>query len=177
MPESLPELFRDRKPSALILDVDGVLTDNSILLDAEGSESKRFHVPDGGGIKWVQSVGVPVAWLTGRESMAVRARAKELGVLHLRTGISNKATVLPELLEQMNVDARDAVYVGDDWIDLPALALVGFPVAVANAHPLVKQAAGATTTRAGGDGAVREVCEWILQARGDFDEVLARFEP
>ncbi|MEM7260717.1 MAG: HAD-IIIA family hydrolase [Planctomycetota bacterium] len=175
-PAPVPAAFRGSTPRALILDVDGVLTDNSIVLDAEGRESKRFHVPDGGGLKWVAQCGVKIGWLSGRRSSAVEARAAELGIETVETGVSRKRPTLDQMIAEFEVDANDVVYVGDDFIDLSAFAGVGLPVAVANAHPLVREAACAVTTRCGGDGAVREVCEWILHARNEFHQIMARFE-
>ncbi|MCA8962068.1 MAG: HAD hydrolase family protein [Planctomycetes bacterium] len=176
MTDSLPPVFRGLRPTALVLDVDGVLTDNSIWLDAEGRELKRFFVPDGGGIKALLAFGVVVAWLSGRESDAVRARAAELGVEHVHLGIRDKGPAIVTLLVDLRVDAASTVYLGDDGVDLPAMAEVGVPVAVADAHPTVRQRAAAITTAVGGRGAVREVCEWILRARGEFDQWMARFD-
>jgi 3-deoxy-D-manno-octulosonate 8-phosphate phosphatase (KDO 8-P phosphatase) len=101
-------------------------------------------------------------------------RAAELGVSEVHGGIRDKASCLQQLLDRLSIGASDAVYVGDDLIDLPPMALVGVPVAVADAHPVVQEAACWVTGRAGGQGAVREVCEWILEAHGVWEELVNR---
>ena len=166
-----PPAFVAAPPGALILDVDGVLTDNSITLDGEGGETKRFFVPDGTGIHLVRRAGVGLALVSGRSSPVVAARARELGIPHAHDGVPDKAPVVAALLEEMGVERDHAVYVGDDWVDLVAMREVGLPVAVANAIPEVRAAAVAVTTRPGGAGAVREVCEWILAARGEWERI------
>lgn len=167
-PGAPPSAFTAAPPELLILDVDGVLTDNSISLDAEGRETKRFFIPDGTGIHLLRRAGVPVALISGRRSAVVDARARELGIDQFYSGVLHKAPKVDEILAATRVSPERAVYVGDDWIDLAPMARVGLPVAVANAIPEVKSAAVAVTRLAGGAGAVREVCDWILRARGDW---------
>ena len=161
-----PPPFLEHPPVLLILDVDGVLTDNTIWLDANGAEQKRFYVPDGTGIRRVARAGVPVALVSGRKSGVVDARARELGIEHAYSGVLEKAPKVLSLIAELGCDPERTVYVGDDWIDLDPMAVVGLPVAVANAIREVKEAAVAVTTVPGGFGAVREVCDWILRARG-----------
>ncbi|MGA1487619.1 MAG: KdsC family phosphatase [Planctomycetota bacterium] len=160
-----PGPFRESPPRLLILDVDGVLTDNSIWLDGQGNEMKRFHVPDGAGIRRLLRAGIPVALVSGRRSAVVEARARELGIEHAWSGVEHKGPKVLEIMASLQVDPARTVFVGDDLVDLSAMAEVGLPVAVANAIPEVKAAAVAETTCAGGAGAVREVCDWILSAQ------------
>ena len=150
----------------IALDFDGVLTDNSLMINSDGSEVKQFHVPDGAGIRWLLEEGIAVAWISGRESAATEHRARELGVEEVHTGIRDKSICLQQILDRLGIEADNTVYVGDDLIDLAPMALVGVSVAVANAQPTVLEQADVVTSRSGGAGAVREVCEWILAARG-----------
>lgn len=166
-----PAAFREHPPEFLVLDVDGVLTDNSITLDEEGRETKRFHVPDGQGIKLLQRAGVEVALLSGRKSAVVDARARELGIARAESGVTDKSARIEALLADTGADPARTVYVGDDWIDIGPMRRVGLPVAVQNAIPAVCAIAVAVTTRGGGAGAVREVCDWILEARGDYARI------
>ncbi len=176
MNQDLPPPFRGARPEILILDVDGVLTPNLVYLNDEGREWKPFFVPDGLGIRLVQRFGVPVAFVSGRKSDATRHRAEELDVKWLQTGVVDKASEVNRLLADLGVARQDAVFVGDDLIDLPAMRAVDLPVAVPNAHEEVRRVACAVTSEPGGKGAVREVCEWILKARGDWNRVLEGYE-
>ena len=160
-----PPIFLEHPPELLVLDVDGVLTDNTIWLDANGAEQKRFFVPDGTGIRRIQRAGVPVALVSGRKSGVVDARAKELGIEHAYSGVIEKTPRVEAIIAATGVRADRTVYMGDDWIDLDPMGAVGLPVAVANAIREVKEIAIAVTTIPGGFGAVREVCDWILLAR------------
>ncbi len=165
----IPPAFAGVQPQILILDVDGVLTSNVVYLDGGQGEWKPFFIPDGTGIRLLGSVGVRVAFVSGRASAAVHRRAEELGVFRHLSGVGLKGPVVRGLLDETGIAKDQAVYVGDDLQDLSAMEEVGLPVAVANAHPEVKTRAVAVTEKAGGDGAVREVCEWILVARGDWE--------
>ena len=167
-PESpVPEPFLASPPELLILDVDGVLTDNTIWLDEDGREQKRFFVPDGTGIYRLGQVGVPVALVSGRPSGVVDARAKELRLEHAYSGVEKKLPKVQEIIETLGLSAERTVYMGDDWIDAAPMRYVGLPVAVSNAIREIHELAIATTSVPGGAGAVREVCDWILRARGD----------
>ena len=160
---------------AVICDVDGVLTDGSIILCDDGTEAKRFHVWDGTGIKYLLRSGIEVAFLTGRESPVVVRRARELGVKHLRQGAKDKVPAYEELLADLGVDDRQACYVGDDLPDIPVMRRAGFAVAVGNARAEVQAAADHVTTAPGGQGAVRELAELILKAQGKWQAVVARY--
>ena len=149
----------------LVLDVDGVLTDGRLWFGADGEQLKAFHVRDGVGIKAIIGAGVEVAIISGRRSAAVERRAAELGLQHVRQGCNDKAEALRALCTELGVPAAAAACVGDDTPDLPMMALVALPVAVADAHPDVRAAARHVTRAAGGAGAVREVCDLLLDAR------------
>ena len=149
----------------LVLDVDGVLTDGRLWFGPDGELVKSFHVRDGVGIKAVLGAGVEVAILSGRRSAAVERRAAELGLRHVRQGCDNKAEALRTLIAELGVAAGAVACIGDDTPDLPAMALVALPIAVADAHPDVLAAARHVTRLPGGAGAVREVCDLLLDAR------------
>ncbi len=149
----------------LVLDVDGVLTDGRLWFGPDGEQLKAFHVRDGVGIKAVLGAGIEVAIISGRRSAAVERRAAELGIRHLRQGCEDKAEALRALGAALGVPADAAACVGDDTPDLPMMALVALPIAVADAHPSVLAAARHVTRAAGGAGAVREVCDLLLDAR------------
>ena len=149
----------------LVLDVDGVLTDGRLWFGAEGEAFKVFHVRDGAGIKALQAAGVTVAIISGRESPAVARRARELGVRHVRQGAEHKAAAFRELIAELGVDPAVTACIVDDTPDLPLMALVALPIAVADAHPSVLSAAHHVTRAAGGQGAVREICDLLIEAR------------
>lgn len=150
------------------LDVDGVLTDGSIHLDADGRELKRFHVADGLGIKHLRDQGLEVAIISGRASPAVAARARELGIAHVHQGVPDKLAVLGQLLEQLGLTPGQVAYMGDDLPDLTVLRQVGFAVAPADARPEALAAARWVTRAPGGQGAVRELAEHLLRAQGKW---------
>ncbi len=157
------ELARDIR--LLVLDVDGVLTDGSLWFGADGEALKSFHVRDGVGVKSALASGIDVAIISGRRSPAVERRAAELGVRHVRQGCANKAQALRDLLAELGVAPAQTACVVDDTPDLPLMALAGLPIAVADAHPDVIAAARLVTRAAGGKGAVREVCDLLVDAR------------
>ena len=149
----------------LVLDVDGVLTDGRLWYGAEGEVLKVFHVRDGAGIKALQAAGVKVAIISGRESPAVARRAAELGIRHLKQGAEDKAAALRAVLLETGVAASVTACIGDDTPDLPLMALVELPIAVADAHQAVLAAAHHVTRASGGQGAVREICDLLIEAR------------
>jgi len=155
----------------LILDVDGVLTDGRLFFDDEGREYKCFHARDGHGIKLLRQTGVEVAVISGRKSNSVTLRMRGLGVEHVYQGHENKRAAFAEILELLGLRAEQVGYVGDDVLDLPIMRQVGFAVAVADANFAVKRYADWQTEAAGGLGAVREVCDLIMQVQGRFDSV------
>ena len=161
---------------ALICDVDGVLTDGSILLGEDGTEIKRFNSHDGAGIHlWVEC-GYQVALLTGRKSGAARQRAKELGIQHVREGARDKMPVYEELLAAMGATDAEVCCMGDDLPDVPVMRRAGYSAAPADAREEVRAAASYVTHARGGRGAVREVIERILKAQGKWAGILERFQ-
>lgn len=149
----------------LVLDVDGVLTDGGLWYGARGEELKRFHVRDGHGIKLLSAAGVQVAVISGRRSRAVATRCRELGVSQVVQGVKDKSRALDQLLRKLTLLESQVACMGDDTPDIPLFVRVGFAVAVRDAHPLAARAAHCSTTLPGGQGAVREVCDWLLAAR------------
>jgi 3-deoxy-D-manno-octulosonate 8-phosphate phosphatase (KDO 8-P phosphatase) len=158
----LPALRRVR---LLALDVDGVLTDGRLHYGPRGESTKVFHVRDGYGIKRVQDAGIEVAIISGRKSAAVAKRARDLGIKHVFQGVADKLAVLEKLAKSRGVALEHCACVGDDTPDAPILAAAGLGVAVADAHADALSAADLVTTRSGGHGAVREVCDWLTDAQ------------
>jgi 3-deoxy-D-manno-octulosonate 8-phosphate phosphatase (KDO 8-P phosphatase) len=155
-----------RRARALVLDVDGVLTDGRLFYGAKGESLKAFHVRDGYGIKAVAAAGITVAIISGRKSPMVAKRARELGIRHVVQGAGDKLAALTRLATKLGLALEHVVCVGDDTPDAPILSAAGLGVAVADAHPDALAAADLATTRPGGRGAVREVCDWLIAARG-----------
>ena len=161
-----------KKLKLLILDVDGVLTDGKLFFDHQGNEYKSFHARDGHGIKLLRQTGVEVAVISGRKSNSVALRMKNLGIEHVYQGHENKRAAFNEVIEKIGITSEQAAHVGDDLLDLPIMIRVGLSIAVADANFAVKQRADWCTTIPGGHGAVREVCDFIMQAQGHFEEVV-----
>ncbi len=165
-----------RQIRLLALDVDGVLTDGRLYFSAAGEELKAFNTLDGHGIKMLQASGVQVAIITGRSSGLVARRAADLGIQHLYQGREDKLVALQELWDATGYSAADTAYVGDDWPDLPALRKAALGIAVANAAPELRQHADWCTRARGGEGAVREVCQLLMQAQGTLNAALAPYQ-
>lgn len=161
--------FLARQVKLMVLDVDGVLTDGGLYYDHNGQVMKRFHVQDGLGIKMAASVGLQFAVITGLDSQAVQQRVTELGIAHYFPGCRRKAPIMRELAQTTGISLTDMAYIGDDWIDAAPMSMVGFPVAVANARPEIVQLAAWTTKSMGGQGAAREVIDFVLRAQGKFE--------
>lgn len=160
----------DTKLSAirlLSLDCDGVMTDGALYYAADGTELRKFHVRDGVGIKSVMASGIAVAFITASKTPAIEHRARALGVPNCFIGVDGKLETLRDLCARLGIALEEVAHVGDDLNDLPVLRKVGFPMTVADAVPEVRQVAMLVTTRNGGDGAVREICERILAARAN----------
>ena len=179
MPERMLDAALARRLKLVGFDVDGVLTDNGVYLGMVGDhpvEFKRFHIQDGLGIRLLRTAGLAVVWVSGRESAATALRARELAVDELiQDPSARKLPVFEALRERRGLTWEECAFVGDDLADLPLLARVGLPIAVANAVPEVKAAAHAVTSVPGGQGAVREVAELILQARGEWQGLLSQY--
>ena len=148
------------------MDVDGVLTDGTVAIASDGTETKNFSILDGMGIVRLHKAGVAVAWISGRASGATTVRAAELRVPHVIQGRTDKLMALQELASQLRLTPAEVCYMGDDDIDAPAIAWAGLGVAPAGSMPAALQAARCVPARSAGHGAVREVCEHILASRG-----------
>ena len=164
-----------KRVKLLILDVDGVLTDGSIAYTDEGMEIKSFNVKDGHGIKLLMRSGVRVALVTARESDAVAARAKDLGIEDLYQGEKEKLSAFERILIKRGISAQETAYVGDDLIDLPVLRRAGFSVAVSDAVKEVREGVDYVTGLPGGRGAVREITDLICRVQGTWKEVAGRY--
>lgn len=151
----------------LVLDVDGVLTDGRLWYGPDGEVLKAFHVRDGYGIRRLLAAGIRVAVISGRSSIAVAERMRELGVDEVLQGVGDKGRALAGLLGRLGIPAHRVACLADDTPDLDLLAAVGLPAAVADAHPATLAAAVHVTRAAGGQGAVREFCDFLLAARGE----------
>lgn len=149
----------------LVLDVDGVLTDGRLYFTAKGEEMKAFHVRDGAGIVQLLRAGIQIAVISGRNSRAVERRMTELGVTWIRQGIEDKLAALRELLDILGLGPQAVASIGDDTADLPIFEIARLSIAVADAHASVKSRAHFITQAAGGQGAVREICDLILEAQ------------
>jgi 3-deoxy-D-manno-octulosonate 8-phosphate phosphatase (KDO 8-P phosphatase) len=172
----LETIQKARNIKLLVLDVDGVLTDGRLWYGNNGEELKAFHIQDGLGIKLLQRGGVDVAIITGRTSQLVTRRGTELGIKHIIQGREDKLVALRELAAKLNLTLEEIAYAGDDLPDLSAIAAVGLGITVANAMLYVAEHAVFKTTRDGGDGAVREICDLILQAQGKLEAVLEHYQ-
>lgn len=159
----------------LVLDADGVLTDGRIFYTDDGSEAKSFHVRDGHGIKLLMRAGIGVAIITGRISRAVEHRARDLGIEHFVQGAKDKKSALLELSRQVNIEPDEMAYMGDDVVDLPAMALCGLSMAPADAAEMVRQKADIVTVARGGNGAVREAIEIVLKRLGLYEKAMERY--
>lgn len=171
---------RARKIRWLLLDVDGVLTDGRLYFGNNGEEFKSFSTLDGQGIKALQKTGVKVGIITGRTSELVARRAKDLGITLLLQGREDKWHALGELLAQAKLtdsapSLEDIAFMGDDWPDLTVMMHVGLAFTVANAHESVIERAHWQSKASGGEGAVREACDLLMKAQGNFDSVLATY--
>lgn len=160
----------------LILDVDGVLTDGTVYLTDDGIEIKSFNILDGIGIKMLLRSGVDIAIVTGSNSNAIKIRADRLGIKYVYLNQDNKFSAFNDLKNKLSLQNHEIAYMGDDLPDLYIMRQVGLSIAVANATQLVLDAAKIITKNKGGYGAVREICELILQEQGNFADQLEYFD-
>jgi 3-deoxy-D-manno-octulosonate 8-phosphate phosphatase (KDO 8-P phosphatase) len=169
-----PEVDRElaSRIRLLVLDVDGVLTNAHLVLGPAGEEYKHFHAHDGMGVKLALRAGIQVAFMSARESEVVERRADMLGVREVHQGVRKKLEAVERLGERLGIDLPEIAFVGDDVIDIPPIRRVGMGVAVGDACVDVRDAASFVAAAPGGGGAVREVVEAILKARGDWGSVL-----
>lgn len=156
----------------LALDVDGVMTDAKIYFDSAGNELKAFNTRDGLGMKALQRCGIRLAIITGRNSPMVAQRAAQLEIDFVFQGRTNKLEAYMQLLGKSGLEEHEICYAGDDWIDLPVLQRCGLAITVPSADREVKERVHWVTTRAGGEGAVREMCDLILTAQGHYQRLL-----
>jgi len=164
-----------KKLKLLILDVDGVLTDGRLFFDDKGKEYKCFHARDGHGIKLLRQTGVEVAVISGRKSNSVALRMKTLGVEYVYQGHENKIAAFNEIIQSLSIQPEQAAHVGDDLLDLPIMKRVGLSIAVNDANEPVKKYADWCTKTPGGQGAVREICDFIMQSQGTFEGILKSY--
>lgn len=154
-----------------VFDVDGVLTDGRLILGSGGEEHKSFHVHDGLGLVMLREAGINVAVISARSSAIVAERMASLGIEFVYQGREDKRASITSLMQELDMQPGQTLFVGDDLLDLPAMRVAGLAIAVANAHPFVQEHSDWVTTRRGGQGAVREVCELLLRAQGRLDEM------
>jgi len=159
----------------VVFDIDGVLTDGSLLIGDDGQEYKAFHSKDGHGMVMLQRSGVEIAIITGRTSDVVRIRMESLGIQHVYQGRRDKLPAYQELKQACGLDDDAIAYVGDDVVDLPVMTRVGLAIAVQDAHAFTKQHAHWVTPSVGGRGAAREVVELIMDAQGTLQAALATY--
>ena len=159
----------------LMLDVDGVLTDGSIILDNDGNEYKSFHVRDGHGIKMLIKAGIQVAIITGRYSKVVERRAHELGIKEVFQKCFNKKVAYKKLVDQYSFSNDEVAYIGDDIVDVPIMSIAGLSVAVADASAEAKKYALVVTKNGGGRGAVREITDLILKSKGLWKDIFNEY--
>ncbi|MBC8022904.1 MAG: HAD-IIIA family hydrolase [Burkholderiales bacterium] len=156
---------RARAVRLAVFDVDGVMTDGTLYIGADGEAFKAFNILDGHGVKMLQAAGVAVAIISGRSSRAVEHRAKELGISRVAQGVGDKVAVFEKLAAELGIAHDACAFVGDDLPDLAVMQRCGLAVAVANAVDAVKAAAHYVTSASGGRGAVREFCDLVIEAR------------
>lgn len=167
---SAPERIR-----GLVFDVDGVLTDGTVSISSSGEESKRFSIQDGTGFLWCRMLGYELALVSGRASGATSIRAEELGIREVYQGVRDKLEQVTRWAGSKGLALDEVLYMGDDHIDLPVFEAVGIPVAPANADPVVRARAAHVTGARGGEGAVREAIEWLLDGAGRLAEARAAY--
>lgn len=172
----MQEINKKAEPiKLLILDVDGVLTSGLIYYGNQGMELKAFHIHDGLGIKLLQKAGIKIAVITAKQSEAVARRVEELKIEHFYSGNSNKLPAYEDLKQKLNLMDNEIAYIGDDVPDLPLLKRVNLAVTVPMAPLIINQNVDYITKNKGGKGAVREVCELILQAQGKYQSVIQSY--
>jgi 3-deoxy-D-manno-octulosonate 8-phosphate phosphatase (KDO 8-P phosphatase) len=164
---------RAQRIRLLLFDVDGVLTDGVIVMHADGSESKGFHIKDGAAIVWAQRAGVPVGLLSARASGATTHRAAQLAIRIVQQGVTSKLSAFEQILKSSGLAEEAVSYMGDDLLDLPVLGRAGLATAPADAAREVRQAVHWVSAARGGRGAVRELIELVLRAQGRWDGIVA----
>ncbi len=166
---------RIRKVRVVIFDVDGVLTDGSIIYDDEGRELKVFNVKDGHGIKLLKRCGIECAIMTSRKSPVVEKRAEELGIEMVIQGAKDKLAAYREFRDATGYEDEEIAYMGDDLVDMPVMKRVGFAIGVCDGMREIKEMAHYVTENRGGRGAVREVAELVIKTKGLWDDLMKRY--
>lgn len=170
-------LDKARRVRLMAFDIDGVMTDGRLYFSPAGDELKAFFSRDGLGLKMLAKSGVRIAIITGRDSPIVLRRAENLGISLVRQGVEDKRAAMADLLRDEALDYSQAGYMGDDVVDLAVMAACAFSATVPDAHPLVRRQADYLADAPAGAGAVREVCEVLLQAQDHWDSVMAAYRP
>jgi 3-deoxy-D-manno-octulosonate 8-phosphate phosphatase (KDO 8-P phosphatase) len=168
---------RAQQLELMVFDVDGVLTEGSLFYDGVGESLKQFHSHDGLGLKWLQHIGVKVAVISARSSAPLQARLNDLGIEIYRLGCKDKAAGLIEISQDLNIELAHVGFMGDDWVDLPAMQLVGFAATVKNAPKELFATSHWVSTAPAGHGAVRNCAEWIIQAKQAWPKIHALHTP
>ena len=168
-PESV--VSKARQIKLVICDVDGVLSNGQVIIGNDGEELKTFNIKDGFGLKCLQQAGISVAIITGRQSNIVAKRCRELGIKHYYQGQSNKQAAFDELCQELSVSPEEVCHIGDDLPDLPLICQVGLGITVADGHWLMQQHADWITPSNGGFGAVRDVCDLILDSQNKLEVI------
>ncbi len=168
-------MSRAKKIKVVVFDVDGVMTDGGLIIGDDGQEYKTFNSHDGLGMKLLKRTLVEMAIITGRTSQVVKTRAETTGIKYLYQGIENKLEAFNDLINKLGIKAEQVVFMGDDIVDIPPMLSCGLAITVPAAPDTVKERAHYVTTRQGGKGAIREVCELIMHAQGTYDEVTANY--
>jgi 3-deoxy-D-manno-octulosonate 8-phosphate phosphatase (KDO 8-P phosphatase) len=168
-------LNRAKTIKLVIFDVDGVMTDGGLTIGDDGQEYKTFNTQDGLGMKLLKASGVEMAIITGRTSNVVKQRSESTGVAHFYQGVDDKLVAFHDLIAKLNMKPEQVAFMGDDVVDMPPMLRCGFAVSVPAAPESVKSRAHYVTVREGGRGAVRELCELIMQAQGTFEAQMASF--
>lgn len=176
-PASIPLAERASRVRLLLFDVDGVLTDGVVVMHADGTESKGFHIRDGAAMVWAQRCGLSVGLLSSRASGATTQRAAQLAIRLVIQGVADKLAAYHGILQDAGLSDDAVAYMGDDLVDLPVLARAGLSAAPADAVPEVRDRVHWVSRCTGGRGAVREFVEMVLRAQERWDEVVRRFEP
>lgn len=166
---------RAKRIKLIIFDVDGVMTNGGLIIGDDGQEYKSFNSHDGLGMKLLKASGVQMAIITGRTSNVVSKRAESTGVAHFYQGVDDKLVAFNDLIAKLNIAAEHCAFMGDDVVDVPPMLRCGLAITVPAAPDSVKQRAHFITQRQGGHGAVREVCELLMQAQGTYDAQFAQF--
>ena len=174
MPPTSEVLEKARSVKLLLLDVDGVLTEGGLLYSDQGEQIKTFNTLDGHGLKLLQAHGINVAIISGRDSQALRTRLSDLGINHVFAGVHDKKMAANELLASLGLQWSQVAAMGDDWPDLAMLMPAGFSAAPPDAHTEILSRVDWVSRRAAGHGAVRDLCDLLLRARGVYESALQK---